>query len=120
MCYIDHEKIVWFSATLLLLEVLSTYKINFIIERFSGITMQNSLTNINLRIDQNTIRTNPIKIQRRMFQDDSLSALRLCWAINPLSNPLNESGPGYQIKSPTAEKYTICHLLYMDYLKAYA
>jgi hypothetical protein len=40
--------------------------------------------------------------------------------MNPLSNPLNETGYGYQIESPTPATHTICHLLYMDNLKVYA
>lgn len=33
---------------------------------------------------------------------------------------LNKSGYGYQIKSPTAETYTICHLFYTDGLRVCA
>ena len=36
--------------------------------------------------------------------------------MNPLSNTLNETGYGHQIKRSTAEIHTICYLLYMDYL----
>jgi hypothetical protein len=47
---------------------------------------------------QRSIKTSPIKIQRKIFQRSPFGALWLCFAINPLSNALNDCRPGYQIK----------------------
>jgi hypothetical protein len=55
-----------------------------------------------------------IKINRRIFQGDSLSPLLFCVALIPLTNELNRSKCGYQVY---LTEWTINHLLYMDDLK---
>jgi hypothetical protein len=59
----------------LALEVLCIYKINPIIKRFLGITMQNWQNSISLRMGQRSIKTSPIKIQRKIFQRSPFGAL---------------------------------------------
>jgi hypothetical protein len=55
-----------------------------------------------------------IKINRGIFQDDSLSPLLFCIALIPLTNELSRSKCEYQVHG-TARK--INHLLYVDDLK---
>jgi hypothetical protein len=55
-----------------------------------------------------------IKINRGIFQGDSLQPLLFCIALIPLTNELNKSKCGYQVYG-TERK--INHLLHMDDLK---
>ena len=56
-----------------------------------------------------------IKIQRGIFQGDSLSPLLFIVALIPLSFLLHSSGKGYQLTNV----HTVSHLLYMDDIKLY-
>jgi hypothetical protein len=60
------------------------------------------------------MRSKLIKINRGIFQGDSLSLLLFCIALIPLTHKLNRSGCGYQV--PGSER-KISHLLYMDDLE---
>ena len=63
---------------------------------------------------QDVMRSQPIQIRRGIFQGDTLSPLRLCIALIPLTNELIRADCGYQVHG-TERK--ISHLLYMDNLK---
>jgi hypothetical protein len=67
-----------------------------------------------------TIKTKEIKINRGIFQGDSLGALWFCMALNLLSNTLNQPKYGYQIDKQHNNKVTLNHLLYMDNIKLFA
>jgi hypothetical protein len=82
--------------------------------------MKNWRTEIRLQTGESTIKTKEIKINRGIFQGDSLSALWFCIALNPLSNILNQSKYGYQIDKQHNNKVTLNHLLYMDDIKLFA
>jgi hypothetical protein len=69
---------------------------------------------LQLKTNQELIQSRLIKINRGIFQCDSLSPLLFCIALNPLTNELNRSKCGYQVYG-TERK--IDHLLYMDELK---
>lgn len=58
-----------------------------------------------------------IRIERGIFQGDSLSPLWFCLALNPLSTLLKDSGFGFRLRR---EGELISHLLYMDDLKLFA
>lgn len=58
----------------------------------------------------------PIRIERGIFQGDSLSPLWFCLALNPLSTLLEGSGLGYRLRRGGQ---IISHLLYMDDLKLF-
>ncbi|XP_063825313.1 uncharacterized protein LOC135074861 [Ostrinia nubilalis] len=60
---------------------------------------------------------NFIRIERGIFQGDSLSPLWFCLALNPLSTLLKDSGLGYRLRRGGE---VISHLLYMDDLKLFA
>jgi hypothetical protein len=59
--------------------------------------MKNWRAEIRLQTGESTIKTKEIKINRGIFQGNSLSVLWFCIALNPLSNTLNQSKYGYQI-----------------------
>ncbi|CAB3261268.1 unnamed protein product [Arctia plantaginis] len=66
---------------------------------------------------QTTVIDAPIKIERGIFQGDSLSPLWFCLALNPLSTLLEGSGLGYRLQK---DDQVISHLLHMDDLKLLA
>jgi hypothetical protein len=71
-------------------------------------------TRLHLKTKQDVMQSQPIHIQRGIFQGDSISPLLFCIALNPLKNEPNRVDCGYQIHR-TERK--ISHLLYMDDLK---
>ena len=71
-------------------------------------------TRLILKTKQEVMQSQPIQIQRGIFQGDSLSPLIFCIALIPLTNELKRADCGYQVHG-TERK--ISHLLYMDDLK---
>jgi hypothetical protein len=76
--------------------------------------MEKWSTKLQLKTNQELIHSRLIKINRGIFQGDSLSPLLFCIALIPLNHELNRSNCGYQVYG-TERK--INHLLYMDDLK---
>jgi hypothetical protein len=76
--------------------------------------MEKWSTNLQLKTNQELIQSRLIKINRGIFQGDSLSPLLSCTALIPLTIELNRSKCGYQVYG-TERK--INHLLYTDDLK---
>jgi hypothetical protein len=74
-------------------------------------------TTLHLSVQNKTITTQPINIERVMYQGDSLW---FCLALNPLSSLLNKTGYEYNMKCNRQFKYKIRHLLYVDDIKVYA
>jgi len=64
--------------------------------------------------------SDPIRIQRRIYEGDSLSPLWFCLALNPLSYLLNRTNCGFGIHSGNQEMQRLNHPLYMDDIKLYA
>ena len=60
------------------------------------------------------MQSQPIQIQRGIFQGDSLSPSLFCIALTPLTNELNRADCGYQVHGT---KRKISHLFHMDDLK---
>jgi hypothetical protein len=71
-------------------------------------------TVLRLKTDQELMQLRPIKINRGIFQSDSLSPLLSCIALIPLTHEINRAECGYKVYG-TERK--ISHLLYMDDLK---
>jgi hypothetical protein len=71
-------------------------------------------TSLFLKTKQEVMQSQPIQIRKEIFQGDSLSPLPFCIALIPLTNELNRTDCGYQVRG-TVKK--ISHLLYMDDLK---
>jgi hypothetical protein len=69
---------------------------------------------LQLKTNQELIQSKLVKIDRRIFQGDSLSPLLFCITPIPKTNELNRYKCGYQVYG-TERK--INHLLYMDDLK---
>jgi hypothetical protein len=55
-------------------------------------------TTLNLSINNTKLKSEPIQIKRGIYQGDSLSPLWFCLAINPLTNLLNSTGYGFNIR----------------------
>jgi hypothetical protein len=77
-------------------------------------------TTLNLSINNTKVKSEPIQIKRGIDQGDSLSPLCFCLAINPLTNLLNSSGYGFNIRLNNTTLSKLNHLLYMDDIKLYA
>jgi hypothetical protein len=77
-------------------------------------------TTLNLSINNTKLKSEPIQIKRGIYQGDSLSPLWFCLAINPLTNLLNSTGYGFNIRVNNTTLSKLNHLLYMDDIKLYA
>lgn len=118
MSYIDYKKAFDSVPHSWLIKTLEIYKVNPNIRNFLKHIMSNWRTTIHLTAGN--MKTEPIMISRGIFQGDSLSALWFCLAINPLSNLLNKTKYGFELKAPDGTRLKITHQLYMDDLKLYA
>jgi hypothetical protein len=74
-------------------------------------------TTLNLSINNTKLKSGPIQIKRGVYQGDSLSPLWFCLAINPLTNLLNKTGYGFNIRLNNTTLSKLNHLLYMDDIK---
>lgn len=119
-CFIDYKKAFDSVPHSWIEKVLEIYKIHPTIRLFLSTIMKSWRTNIQLTTDKEQIKTDNIKINRGLFQGDSLSALLFCHCLNPLSNTLNNTKYGFHIKHQNRVKHTINHMLYMDDIKIYA
>jgi len=72
---------------------------------------------MHLNTENKLIETEDIKIQRGIFQEDSLSPLLFCICLIPLTEQLNRLNTGYEEHTT---KTKISHLLYIDDLKLIA
>ena len=96
-------------------KALDIYKISPIIKGFLHQCMSMWSTKLILNHSNGTETSGNIKIDRGIFQGDSLSPLLFCLALVPWSSELNNTKYGYKIFDKT-----ITHLFYMDDLKLYA
>jgi hypothetical protein len=114
MALIDYEKAFdsvphsWIEKSIELIGV------NNIIKKFCNLSMEKWSTKRQLKINEELMQSGLIKINRGIFQCNSLSPLLFCIAFIPLTHELNRSKCGYQVYG-TERK--INHLLYMDDLK---
>ena len=70
-----------------------------------------------LHAENELAETEDIKIQRAIFQGDSLTPLLFCICLIPLTQQLNRLNTGYE---EHITKTKISHQLYMDDLKLIA
>jgi hypothetical protein len=77
-------------------------------------------TTLNLSINNTKLKAGPIQIKRKIYQGDSLSPLWFCLAINLLTNLLNSTGYGFNIRLNNTTLFKLNHFLYMDDIKLYA
>jgi hypothetical protein len=118
--YVDYKKAFDSVPHDWLIEVLSVYKIHPTIILFLKYTMNYWKTQLELKTNNEPVRSREINIKRGIFQGDCLSPLWFCLALNPLSQLLKTSGYGFQMKAANRNIYCINHLSYMDDIKLYA
>ena len=98
-----------------ILETLKTYKVSNVITNFLKHAMGMWQIKLILRHDSGMMEVPNIKIQRGIFQGDTLSPLLFIIAINPLSFLLNKSGMGYDM-----DGVKFSHMIYMDDIKTFS
>lgn len=118
--YIDYQKAFDSIPHSWLIQVLEIYKINNTLINFLKNVMATWKTSINLNTNRDQINIGEIEIKRGIFQGDSLSPLWFCLALNPLSQQLNNTKFGLNIKNDKRSICQLTHLLYMDDLKLYS
>nr|XP_026484151.1 uncharacterized protein LOC113392088 [Vanessa tameamea] len=117
-CWIDYKKAYDSVPHTWLLRVLELYKLDTTLCSFLRSCMGQWRTVLRYP-GCRTIHSNdePIRIERGIFQGDSLSPLWFCLALNPLNTLLECSRLGYCLWRGGK---VISHLLYMDDLKLFA
>lgn len=120
MAWIDYRKAFDSVPHSWLLSILKIYKVDPRIIQLLGHLMSQWRTQISIKSDTHIqYNTRNIRINRGIFQGDSLSLLWFCLSLNPLSSILNKTSYGYMLtKSPHLLKLT--HIFYVDDLKLYA
>jgi hypothetical protein len=118
--FIDYKKAYDSVPHSWLIKILKIYKINLDLTNFLSHVMTFWKTTLNLSINNTKLKSEPIQIKRGIYQGDSLSPLWFCLAINPLTNLLNSTGYGFNIRVNNTTLSKLNHLLYMDDIKLYA
>jgi hypothetical protein len=118
--FIDYKKAYDSVPQSWLIKILKIYKINLDLINFLSHVMTFWRTTLNLSINNTKLKSEPIQIKRGIYQGDSLSPLWFCLAINPLTNLLNSTGYGFNIRLNNTTLSKLNHLLYMDDIKLYA
>ncbi|XP_022814502.1 uncharacterized protein LOC111348202 [Spodoptera litura] len=117
-CWIDYKKAYDSVPHTWLMRVLELYKVDTALRTFLLSCMRQWRTVLRYPgCGQICGNDEPIRIERGIFQGDSLSPLWFCLALNPLSTLLEGSGLGYRLRRGGQ---IISHLLYMDDLKLFA
>jgi hypothetical protein len=98
-----------------IIQALEIYRVSPVISEFLEHNMALWNTTLMLNHSGGVGKSQGIKINRGIFQGDSLSPLLFCLSLIPLSTELNNAKLGYRIQNNT-----INHLFYMDDLKLYA
>ncbi|CAG4934599.1 unnamed protein product [Colias eurytheme] len=117
--FIDYQKAFDSVPHSWLLEVLNLYKIHPVLTNFLKTSMTNWQTALKIKSSCETLTTEPIQIQRGIFQGDALSPLWFCLALNPLSQLLDKSNEGFLLENNNTH-YKLSHLMYMDDIKLFA
>jgi hypothetical protein len=114
MTWIDYQKAFDSVPRSWIEKSIEPMGVNNKIVKFCKLSMEKWSTKLQLKRNQKLMQSILIKINRGIFQGDSLLPLDFCIALIPLSHELNKSKCGYQVYG-TERK--INHLLYMDDLK---
>ena len=113
--WIDYQKAFDSVPHSWIIACLQQLNIHSDITKFLKFNMSKWSTTLICNHDNGTEQSRELRIQRGIFQGDSLSPLLFCIALFPLSKLLNESKLGYKCKGKL-----FSHLFYMDDLKLYA
>lgn len=98
-----------------IIKSLELYNVHPSITNFIAASMKGWKTTMNLSHSQGTLESRTIKINRGIFQGDSLSPLLFVLSLAPLSELLDATTYGYKVGNT---KYN--HLLYMDDIKLFS
>ena len=122
MAWIDYKKAFDSVPHSWILRCLELYNVHEDIRSFLQKQMARWQTRITLNHLEGKIQTTNIRIQRGIFQGDSLSPLLFCLTIDPLSKVLKCCKAGYNLSKGRKkdENKKVNHLLFMDDLKLYA
>jgi len=99
IAYIDYSKAFDSVPHSWLIRILEIYKIDPLIINSSQQLMKKWTTILHIKVKNNQITSDPIRIQKRIYQGESLSPLWFCLALNPLSHLLNRTNYGFGIHS---------------------
>ena len=113
--WIDYKKAFDSVPHSWILKALEIYKVSPVVVNFLKNNIKQWQTTLMINNNNEISKSKNIKINRGIFQGDSLSPLLFCLCLIPLTHELNRTTYGYRI----SEK-TINHLFYMDDLKLYA
>ena len=123
MAWVDYQKAFDSVPHSWINRCLELYKVEDSLRTFLKHQMTKWRTSITLNHANGEITIPDVKIQRGIFQGDSLSPLLFCLAIDPLSKVLKQQNIGYdlgQVRGRNKKKEVINHLLFMDDLKLFA
>ena len=120
MAWLDYQKAYDSVPHSWIRKCLQLYGVSTNIEMFIADTMTKWKTQLLLKHQNGEIVLRDVKIQRGIFQGDSLSPLLFCLSIDPLSRLLNSKDNGYNVNARGHNPQKVGHLLYMDDLKLYA
>ena len=123
MAWIDYRKAFDSVPHSWIIRCMELYKVSDNIRGFLGKQMAKWKTDITLQHENGSITLPDVKIQRGIYQGDSLSPLLFCMTIDPLSKMLKSKNIGYnlgKVRGERTEIELISHLLFMDDLKLYA
>lgn len=101
---------IWLSKVLEIYEVAPSL-INLLRTLKSQLSTELSSSDKN-----NAIETGLVKIEKGIYQGDSVNPLWFCLALNPFSYMFNIS---YSIKANSSTECRVTYLLYMDDIKLY-
>jgi hypothetical protein len=96
MTWIDYQKAFvsvphnWIEKSIELMGV------NYKIVKFCKLSVEKWSTKLQLKTNQELMQSRLIKINRGIFQGDSLSPLLFCIALIPLTHELNRTKCGYK------------------------
>ena len=123
MAWIDYWKAFDSLSHSWIKRCMELYKVSDNVRGFLENQMSKWETDITLQHVNGSIQIPGVKIQRGIYQGDSLSPLLFCMTIDPLSKILKRKNIGYNLGKVRGERNAqelISHLLFMDDLKLYA
>ena len=112
MCWIDYKKAFDMVPHSWILTCLEKFKIADNIKRL----IRSSMTDWRTELTAGKESLGQVKIDRGIFQGDSLSPLLFVLALIPMSIVLNKTNLGYKLGP---DRSNVNHLLFMDDLKLY-
>ena len=120
IAYIDYRKAFDSVPHSSLIWVLEIHKIDPLIINSLQQLMKKWTTTLQVKAKNNQITSDPIRIQRGLYQVDSLSPSWFCLALNSLSHLLHRTNYGFGIHTDNQKIQRLNHLIYMDDITLYA